>query len=956
MPCNRMWSNRKLIWPVVAWLFPPFSATAQDTSREFESLLRVHKAAIQSPAAALGFEPNHFEPNCGQADGEVKFLIRQPGAAILFADRGVSFVSSGGTRQNKPVEMVLVGSQARSIEPMELLSQKVNYLIGPDASHWATGVAQYGRLVYRQVYPGIDAVFYGAGAGLEDDFVVEPYADPAQIQLEFRGARKIRIDRRGDLLVETGAGTIRQRKPRVYQQLPDGERKEIAGRFVRRGRRAAGFELARYDRSRPLVIDPVTDFATGFGGSGTDVAYGVALDSSGNTYVTGATSSMDFRTISPYQKFYGGGAFDVFVTRFGPDGTMLYSTFIGGSDDDEGLGVQVDGQGIAYVTGFTKSANFPTYGTFARGFGGSIDGFVLALDPSGSKLIYSTYLGGAAEDASQGIVVDRGGNAYVAGFTRSMNFPVLNPYQRNLKGGFDAFVTKLSPGGQILYSTYLGGVKDDAANNLAICDDEVFVTGFALSPDFPATQGQFGGGLDAFIARLDPIGQLTEALFYGGSGDDAGSAIAVSSLGTVTVVGSTTSPDLPVTSDATQTKLIPGKPNGFEIRFEAQNGLRLTSSSYVSTPGLAVAAPRRLERHPAYSRLVDTFIFTVFSNDACPGGVYIRRELDPAFLGVALFFQPSVARDEFLCITAQQLEVLSSAVNMVSDHFSLSIAGATDVLTAPETVPSAVDDPRAAMQGRTMAPTHGFVSRIDLSDVPDISNNGLVNGASFAAGPVSPGEIVTFFGSKLGPPELAYSALNSEGKLDTSAGETMVFFDGVPAPIVYARSDTVSAIVPYSVAGQATTTALVLAQKIPTMSAIVMTVAPSAPAIFTAAAGNGQAALQNADGSYNSSANPASIDSIVAFYATGEGQTDPAGVDGKLAANPGPKPVLPLSVTIGGQPAEVVYSGGAPGQVAGLMQVNVRVPKGIAAGPAVPLVLTVGTSSSQAGVTLAVRE
>ncbi len=718
----------------------------------------------------------------------------------------------------------------------------------------------------------------------------------------------------------------------------------------------------------------MTDFATGFGGSGTDVAYGVALDSSGNTYVTGATSSMDFRTISPYQKFYGGGAFDVFVTKFGPDGTMLYSTLIGGSDDDEGLGVQVDGQGTAYVTGFTKSANFPTYGTFARGFGGSIDGFVLALDPSGSKLIYSTYLGGTAEDASQRIAVDAGGNAYVAGFTRSANFPVLNPYQGTLKGGFDAFVAKLSPEGQILYSTYLGGSQDDAANSLVIDDTgQAFVTGFTQSKDFPVTHGQYAGGFDVFIARVDPLGALAQATFYGGSGDDVGNAIAVSAFGTVIVVGSTTSADLPITPDASQTKLIPGAPNGFLAQFsantatapsskskrdESSSGLNPTASGYEKTPGLAASIrPKRSEF--LYARKVSIYNFFIFSGDYCPGGVLIVRKLDTEALShPAELFLRSFDPPASLCISAQEAQDLSSAKNVtrVANYFSLSIVGATDVLTEPEAVPHGVGGSGYGMQHRTAASTHAFVTRIDLSDAPDISDNGLVNAASFVAGPVSPGEIVTFFGSNLGPPELAYSALNSDGNLDTSAGGTMVFFDGVPAPIVYARSDTVSAIVPYSVAGQATTTALVLAQKIPTMSAIVMTVAPSAPAIFTTAAGTGKAALQNADGSYNSSANPALIDSIVAFYATGEGQTDPAGVDGKPAANPGPKPVLPLSVTIGGQPAEVVYSGGAPGQVAGLMQVNVRIPKGIAAGPAVPLVLTVGTSSSQAGVTLAVRE
>jgi uncharacterized protein (TIGR03437 family) len=550
-----------------------------------------------------------------------------------------------------------------------------------------------------------------------------------------------------------------------------------------------------------------------------------------------------------------------------------------------------------------------------------------------------------------------------------------------LKGGFDAFVAKLSPTGQIIYSTYLGGSLDDAANSLVIdASGNTYITGFTQSKDFPATLGTYMGGMDVFVARLDAGGQLSEATFYGGSGDDSGNAVALSALGTVTVTGSTSSSDLPVTPDASQSKLIPGQVNGFRmglglaaedlsVNIPAPLG-PINSSSYRPTPGLAItgtetvpvsaaSGARASGTFPdiAAAERVSIFVyfettdFEVYSSDdnGCPAGYYRIVPYD-RFSDIRydrLHLHETTEENPPVCVPATEINDLDKLKKSIQNEFPELLRA---VGWNPGIGRSSNSESRAVAN-----PMHAFVFGATLSDGPDISPGGIVNAASFVEGPIVPGEIITIFGANIGPSTLAGATLKSANLLDTTTGGTQVLFDGVPSPMVYSEAGQVSAVVPYGVAGQTKTLVAVTYQGLLAMTAAAAPVAASNPAIFTASGGTGQAALQNADGSYNSPANRAARGSIVVLYATGEGQTNPAGVDGMLSTNPGPQPLLPVSVTIGGLSAEIVYYGGAPGLVAGLMQVNALVPKGVTPGPAVPIVLTVGTASSQAGVTLAVR-
>ncbi len=253
--------------------------------------------------------------------------------------------------------------------------------------------------------------------------------------------------------------------------------------------------------------------------------------------------------------------------------------------------------------------------------------------------------------------------------------------------------------------------------------------------------------------------------------------------------------------------------------------------------------------------------------------------------------------------------------------------------------------------GDAAAYSGGFV----IVPVPSFPANGIVNAANYTGGFVSPGEIVSVFGQQFGPVSLVGLQLGSAGNVLTQLAETRILFDGIPAPLIYSAAGVLSAIVPYEVAGQTSTNVRVEYQG--TVSATVtVPVSPAAPAIFTSnASGMGQGAILNQDQTINDASNAAAAGSVIVFYATGEGQTNPGGVTGSVTNNGTTKPVLPVSVTIGGITAEILYAGEAPGLVAGVLQVNARIPANVAKGNSVPVSIAVGTAVGGAGVTVAVR-
>jgi hypothetical protein len=426
------------------------------------------------------------------------------------------------------------------------LAGRSNYLVGNDPRRWRSDVPHYARVTYREVYPGVDLVYHGRQGRLEYDFVVSPGSDPQAIRVHIEGADAMRLDDRGNLLLETRAGRLVQQAPVVYQDV-DGERRPVGGAYRMNRGGDVSFEVGRYDPAHPLVIDPVLEYSTYLGGSSGDWGSAIAVDSAGNAYVTGHTDSPDFPEAGPYQQDQAGT--DVFVTKLAPSGSIVvYSTYLGGGGDDFGHAIAVDSSGTAWVAGRTSSDDFPTVNAYQADQAG-VDAFVTRLAPSGSSLDYSTYLGGRGDDVANDIAIDAEGGAYVAGFTGSTDFPAVNPYQGD-QGGIDGFVTKLAPSGtSLVYSTFLGGANEDAAQGIAA--DEaggVVVTGYTWSPDFP-TAGALQPeqpGADAFVTRLAPPGSsLAYSTYLGGDGVDSGIDVALDGAGSAYVVGCTDSTDFP---------------------------------------------------------------------------------------------------------------------------------------------------------------------------------------------------------------------------------------------------------------------------------------------------------------------------------------------------------------------------------------------------------------------------
>jgi hypothetical protein len=419
---------------------------------------RLHDLALASPvsegltaakklqlASAYGMLPLSFEANQGQANPRVKFISRGSGYSLFLTSTEIVLALSGSTSRESKLEgrkpkaeaagllsgrgaaneflerkrnaadlpgkpavqetvlrMKLVGANpAPKISGVDELPGKSNYFIGNDPKKWRTNVPTYAKVNYQRVYPGVDLVYHGTQGKLEYDFVVAPGADPGVIRLSFEGADRLELDSQGDLVLRTAAGELRQHKPVVYQEVA-GARHAVSGSYVLRGQRQAGFEIARYDASQPLIIDPVLSYSTYLGGDNFDEGLGIAVDSAGNAYGAGFTGSTNFPTTTgAFQTTLGGGR-NAFVTKLNPTGsTLVYSTYLGGSLFDEGLGIAVDATGSAYVTGDTQSSNFPTTpGAFQTIFGGGFsDAFLTKLHPTGTApLVYSTYLGGSSSE------------------------------------------------------------------------------------------------------------------------------------------------------------------------------------------------------------------------------------------------------------------------------------------------------------------------------------------------------------------------------------------------------------------------------------------------------------------------------------------------------------------------------------------------------------------------------
>jgi uncharacterized protein (TIGR03437 family) len=987
------------------------------------------------PAAKILNAPLSFEPNQGQAASTVQFLARGSGYALFLTPRAVVLNLEPHRASNDTLRMSLIGANADA-KAVGLAQQPgvVSYFIGNDPQKWRTGIPTYGKVDYAEVYPGVDLVFYGNQRQLEYDFVVAPGADASRIDWRIDGAR-VRLDAEGNLVLESRHGQATFRKPVLYQM--DGtKRVAVEGAFAVR-RNEVRFRLGSYDRSRALTIDPVLSYATYLAGTGNDyigrptccgigyvaTSQGLAVDSAGSVYVTGRTGSVDFPMANALP---GLGSFparlpgtgptytpSTFVTKFSPDGSSLvYSTYLGGNSEDDGYAIAVDSAGEAYVAGSTTSANFPiTSGAYQTLCGptvyagqagatcpGSMNAFVTKLNATGTKLVYSTFLGGYGNTWATGIAVDAAGRAYVAGSQDTVcNASQMSTCFPTTSGAvigttsmyccaYFTFISVFDPtGAKLLYSTLFGDLNDlvgtavaspgssYAAGAAVDSNGYFYLFGETEAGRLPTTLGVVqptSGPLDptgghvansrGYIAKFNPVSStggssLVWATYLGGHTATVGdfvSGLAVDSAGNVYVGGATNSSDFPVTTGAYSTTCgYAGSEcvGGYLTKLNS-SATQIVWSTYIGgakqdgSDTMSYTGPVQLDGKGNVYFIGTTSSGFPLINPVEPwakgaGAVdLVVVELDPT--GSQLLFSSVVG--------SGGLDGSGPGGMAVDSAGNIYIGG---WINGPDLVTT-----HGAFQTTDPTPVcctvHGYVAKITPSTGPQITVVGtapdVFNAATLQTGGIAPNEFISLKGAGLGP------ATGVSG-LNTQLGGSSVSIGGTAAFLTYAQDGQINVLVPFRVSGLSNTTIQVTYNGVVGNSVTVPVVA-SSPGIFTQQYGPGQAWVVNQNSTFNSASNAAPRGTYVAFWVTGQGLVNTTLADGAQPTGPPyPTPLLPLSVTLGGvavPAANIAFDGLI---YSGEVQINLLIPANAPTGSAVPLVVTIGGASSRTDATIAIQ-
>ena len=552
-------------------------------------LLPLGPAGAQGASGACPELPLVFVENRGQLPSETLFEARVPGLRAGFSATGFTLTAGGEAEPTRTSFHFLGARRGTKVVGVTPLAGRVNHLVGP-REDWVVGARTFQGLRYEGLLAGIDLEVRVQDGRIEYDLLLQPGARAEDVVVRCSRSdidhgeegEELRVSDDGSLVT---SGAVVQRAPRSWQVTPDGTRRDVPSSFRLLGHGCFSFAVGEHDATLPLVIDPVLVYTRYVGGSNADEAWGVAVDSAGALYAAGASRSSDFPVTGAALDAERDGR-DGVVFKLDPTGTTLeYATYFGGKGEDRALALRVSPAGEAFLTGETRSDDFPvTSGAHTSSRVGGADAFVLVLDAEGKTLRFSTFLGGAGDDAGNGLVLDRGENVLVVGTTRSIDFPVTSrAVQTTRGGGRDAFLVKLDASGSVLhYATYLGGMHDEEGRAVTVDSaGRAYVAGRTGSADFPVTAGAFDvtrNDADAFVCKLSADGgALHFSTFLGGSLQDEATAIAHAPDDSVLVAGWTRSPDFPVRGAGAQVTL-GGRRDGFIVRFPTAGGALLQST------------------------------------------------------------------------------------------------------------------------------------------------------------------------------------------------------------------------------------------------------------------------------------------------------------------------------------------------------------------------------------------
>ncbi len=888
--------------------------------------------------------PVAFELNRGQAVPEVSYLWRVGNRRVELRRGGARLVWQE-TGDERSIDLKFAGgNKAARIEPAgPARAGRSHYLIGSEKSDWVRDIPSYERIAYREIYPGIDLLFYGRGREIEYDLVVAPGADPSRIRMEFNGAvrgEKIETTPGGDLQLWVGDRRLTIRQPTIYQS-DDRGRHPIEGGYVVGESGEVEFRIGDYDHRQPLVVDPIIEFSTFLGGSGADTGYAVTVDQAGNIYVVGQTGSANFPLRGGYDNSINGLS-DAFIVKINPSGTaILFSTYLGGRNPgDRAWDVEVDRDGRVYVCGETSSINFPTVNAYQNFFRGGTDGFLSILSSNGAELLVSTYLGGSSLDVAYGLALDPDRNIYLTGGTRSANFPVSRALQPELKGRMDVFITKIAAGGELIFSTYLGGQdtglevsEEETGYGIALDSRQnIHLTGITSSTTFPlkgAVQSGFGGVEDCFVVKLTGDGQsIIYSTYLGGSRADRGRAIAVDSFGQAVITGYTFFSDFP-TLNAYQSNYR-GNLDAFVAKLTA-NGRQLIFSTFLGGSGEENSGTLN-DQIPAGAIAIDKigniYVGGKTGSTDFPVNQPLQFGLRGNTDGFLVKFDPAGSSLIFSTLLgstyASDMGNDERVLGLTTDNFgAIYLTGQALQSDFPLTMPF-----QPVFGG---GPSDAFVARITT---PDIGGLAPVSAASYVGASIAPDSIVSLFGVGLAPGTEVANAI----PLPTSLQGTSVTVEdrfGVVrlARLFFVSPGQINLQIPAETASGRAVIRLTNQSTPVAGGRAIIQVEQLAPAIFTAnsdGAGAPAAFIQRvrADGSvgYESvvessflgrfepraiDLGPSTDDVYLVLFGTGWRRASGLGS---------------VVVRVGGIEVPVLYAG-QQGQFVGLDQINLRLPR-----------------------------